>query len=227
MAGREKSRAPGLSRDPAFSDGSGWPGACLQSAVTSMCCQMRGLWVPSMDSPFRPGRLTWPEEATGPRTAELTTRAWASVWKDGCCAAARIVVEYRRAANEQLTHLGTQQEQRLADARLGASLPGHAGGMKMSASETTRVTLMLPTDIYQEITSAKERQETRSVAGFIREAVEEKVARMRWRRNLDDLRREIREAGGLELQGNKEEIIERLRETRREIFEAEYAHLYR
>jgi metal-responsive CopG/Arc/MetJ family transcriptional regulator len=99
--------------------------------------------------------------------------------------------------------------------------------MNMGASETTRVTLMLPTDIYQEITSAKERQETRSVAGFIREAVEEKVARMRWQRNLEDLRREIREAGGLELEGSKEEIIERLRETRREIFEAEYAHLYR
>jgi hypothetical protein len=86
---------------------------------------------------------------------------------------------------------------------------------------------MLPTDIYQEIASAKERRETRSVAGFIREAVEEKVARMRWQRNLEDLRHEIREAGGLELQGGKEEIIERLRETRREIFETEYAHLYR
>jgi hypothetical protein len=86
---------------------------------------------------------------------------------------------------------------------------------------------MLPTDIHQEITFAKERQETRSVAAFIREAVEEKVARMRWQRNLEDLRREIREAGGLELPGSKEEIIERLRETRREIYEAEYAHLYR
>lgn len=97
----------------------------------------------------------------------------------------------------------------------------------MSAPETTRVTLMLPTDVYQEIASAKERQETESVAGFIREAVEEKVTRMRWQRNLESLRREIREAGGLELEGSKEEVIERLRKTRREIFETEYAHLYR
>jgi hypothetical protein len=29
------------------------------------------------------------------------------------------------------------------------------------------------------------------------------------------------------LQGSKEEVIERLRETRRQIFETEYAHLYR
>ena len=97
----------------------------------------------------------------------------------------------------------------------------------MSTSETRRVTLVLPTDLYQEIITARERQETRSIAGFIREAVEEKVSRMRWQRNLEELRREIREAGGLELQGSKEEVIERLRETRRQIFEAEYAHLYR
>lgn len=97
----------------------------------------------------------------------------------------------------------------------------------MSASETMRVTLQLSADIYQEIADAKERQETDSIAGFVREAVEEKVVRMRWQRNLEELRREIREAGGLELQGSKEEVIERLRETRRQIFEAEYAHLYR
>jgi hypothetical protein len=55
----------------------------------------------------------------------------------------------------------------------------------------------------------------------------EKVARMRWQSNLADLRSEIREAGGLKLRGSKEDVIERLRETRRQIFEAEYAHLYR
>jgi hypothetical protein len=85
----------------------------------------------------------------------------------------------------------------------------------------------LPADIYQEIASAKERQETGSIAGFIRQAVEEKVARMRWQRDLEELRSEIREAGGLKLQGSREEVIERLRETRRQIFETEYAHLYR
>lgn len=76
--------------------------------------------------------------------------------------------------------------------------------------------------IYQEIATAKERQETASIAGFIREAVEEKVARMRWRRDLAELQGEIREVGGLKLQGSKEEVIERLRETRRQTFEAEY-----
>jgi predicted CopG family antitoxin len=92
--------------------------------------------------------------------------------------------------------------------------------------ETKRVTLTLPTNVYEELLEARG-EEARSVADFVRTAVVEKLARMRWQRNLEDLRREIREAGGLKLSGSKEEVIERLRETRREIFETEYAHLYR
>lgn len=92
--------------------------------------------------------------------------------------------------------------------------------------ETKRVTLTLPTNVYEELLEAKG-EEARSVADFVRAAVLEKLARMRWQRNLEDLRREIREAGGLEVRGSKEEVIERLKETRREIFETEYAHLYR
>jgi len=97
----------------------------------------------------------------------------------------------------------------------------------MCASETRRVTLKLPADLYEEIAAVGSQEEAHSIAGFIQEAIEEKVARMRWQRNLADLRKEIRDAGGLALQGSKEEVIERLRETRRRIFEAEYAHLYR
>ena len=92
--------------------------------------------------------------------------------------------------------------------------------------ETKRVTLTLPINVYEELLGAKE-EEAHSVADFVRAAVVEKLAKIRWQRNLEDLRREIREAGGLELRGSKEEVIERLRETRREIFETEYAHLYR
>jgi predicted CopG family antitoxin len=92
--------------------------------------------------------------------------------------------------------------------------------------ETKRVTLTLPINVYEELLEVK-KEESHSVADFVRMAVSEKLTRMRWQRNLEDLRREIREAGGLELRGSKEEVIERLRETRREIFETEYAHLYR
>ena len=97
----------------------------------------------------------------------------------------------------------------------------------MSTSQTTRVTLVLPTDTYEEIELAREREDIPSVAGFIRRAVDEKLARMRWQRDLAELRSEIHSAGGLTVQGSKEQVIERLRETRHQIFEAEYAHLYR
>jgi hypothetical protein len=45
-------------------------------------------------------------------------------------------------------------------------------------------------------------------------------------RDLTALREEIRQAGGLKVGTTKDEVVERLRQTRREIFEAEYAHLY-
>jgi len=40
-------------------------------------------------------------------------------------------------------------------------------------------------------------------------------------------REQIRQDGGLQVGTTKDEVVERLRQTRREIFEAEYAHLYR
>lgn len=97
----------------------------------------------------------------------------------------------------------------------------------MNTTKTKQVTLTLPVSVYEEMVAAQERQQIGSVAEFIRDAVVEKLTRMNWQHNLEALRREIRQAGGLRLGGNKEQIIERLRETRREIFEAEYAHLYR
>ena len=97
----------------------------------------------------------------------------------------------------------------------------------MKVSETKQVTLELPMNVYEEILAAQERQQIQNIAEFIQEAVMEKLTRMTWQQNLEALQSEIRKAGGLRLSGSKEEMIERLRETRREIFEAEYAHLYR
>ena len=51
--------------------------------------------------------------------------------------------------------------------------------------------------------------------------------RQSWLRELHELQELIREQGGLRIGTTKEEVIEKLRQTRREIFEAEYAHLYR
>jgi hypothetical protein len=48
-----------------------------------------------------------------------------------------------------------------------------------------------------------------------------------WLRDLTTLREQIQQEGGLPIGTTKEEVLEQLRQTRRKIFEAEYAHLYR
>jgi protein-arginine kinase len=69
-----------------------------------------------------------------------------------------------------------------------------------------------------------------SLSDLARQAVEEKVQAAQaeiWHRELRELQDAIAEAGGLGLGETKEEIIENLRKIRQEIFEQEYAPLYR
>lgn len=48
-----------------------------------------------------------------------------------------------------------------------------------------------------------------------------------WVAQLQQLRQQIAESGGLLSGLTKEEIVNQLRQTRRELFEAKYAHYYR
>lgn len=48
-----------------------------------------------------------------------------------------------------------------------------------------------------------------------------------WAVQLQQLRQRIAETGGIMAGLTEEEVVEQLRQTRQEIFEAEYAHLYR
>jgi antitoxin (DNA-binding transcriptional repressor) of toxin-antitoxin stability system len=48
-----------------------------------------------------------------------------------------------------------------------------------------------------------------------------------WSEGLAELRRLVKESGSPFADMTTDEIVEKMRETRREIFEAEYAHLYR
>jgi hypothetical protein len=48
-----------------------------------------------------------------------------------------------------------------------------------------------------------------------------------WQEDLNDLRQQIRDDGGLKISSDLDEMIETLRQIRYEIFEEEYAHLYR
>ncbi len=57
--------------------------------------------------------------------------------------------------------------------------------------------------------------------------VETAYQRRAWLRDLNELREQIKRDGGLRVGTSREEVVEKLRQTRREIFDAEYAHLYR
>lgn len=92
--------------------------------------------------------------------------------------------------------------------------------------DTELVTLQLPTDIYEKLQVLATEEHT-NIAGAVAQLVTNTYQRRGWLRDLTALRQQIQDESGLHLSNKKEEIITRLRQTRQEIFEAEYAHLYR
>jgi Arc/MetJ-type ribon-helix-helix transcriptional regulator len=88
-------------------------------------------------------------------------------------------------------------------------------------------------ELYDEMMRAKQEFSFPSLTDFVREAIEDKLKEMKhqtYRRELQKLRQGIQEGGGLKAIGlgeTKEEIIAGLRQARQQIFEEEYAHLYR
>ena len=88
------------------------------------------------------------------------------------------------------------------------------------------VTLQLPLSLYDKLQklAAIERADPIEI---ITHLVDLAYQRQGWLSDLTALREQIRQEGGLPVGATKEEVVEQLRQTRREIFEAEYAHLYR
>jgi hypothetical protein len=88
------------------------------------------------------------------------------------------------------------------------------------------VTIQLPASLHDELQALAAGEQT-GLVEVIRRLVAMASQRHGWLRDLTTLREQIRQDGGLQVGTTKEEVVERLRQTRREIFEAEYAHLYR
>jgi len=88
------------------------------------------------------------------------------------------------------------------------------------------VTIELPAKLHDEL-QALASEECASPAEVIQRLVSAATRHRSWLRDLTALRELIREEGGLQVGASREEVIARLRQTRREIFETEYAHLYR
>jgi len=88
------------------------------------------------------------------------------------------------------------------------------------------VTVQLPASLHDELQALAEDEQT-DLIEVIRRLVAMAGQRQGWLRDLAALREQIRQDGGLQVGTTKEEVVARLRQTRREIFEAEYARLYR
>jgi hypothetical protein len=91
--------------------------------------------------------------------------------------------------------------------------------------DTTVVTIQLPASLHAELQALAADEQT-DLVGVIGRLVALASQRRAWRRDLAALREQIGQDGGLQVGTTKEEVVERLRQTRREIFEAQYAHLY-
>ncbi|MDX2213050.1 MAG: hypothetical protein SFY66_07150 [Oculatellaceae cyanobacterium bins.114] len=96
---------------------------------------------------------------------------------------------------------------------------------KVRLKNTELVTLQLPIELYQKLRSLAVEGQTDPVEVIAR-LVTDAQRRRAWLQDLAALRQQIQADGGLQL-GDREERVEQLRQTRQEIFEAEYAHLYR
>ena len=92
--------------------------------------------------------------------------------------------------------------------------------------ETKTMTLELPAPLYAALQSLAEDEQqdlTEVIAGLVESAHQRRA----WVRDLAALREQIRQDGGLQVGTTKDQVVEQLRQIRHEIFEAEYAHLYR
>jgi predicted CopG family antitoxin len=92
--------------------------------------------------------------------------------------------------------------------------------------ESPLVTIQIPVDLYSELQALAEEEHT-TLAEVIERLLAPSRQRRAWLRDLAALRKQIRRDGGLQIGKTKEAVVEQMRETRRQIFEAEYAHLYR
>jgi predicted transcriptional regulator len=92
--------------------------------------------------------------------------------------------------------------------------------------EPELVTLQLPSQLYEKLQRLANESQTDPV-NVISNLVKTAYQKRDWLRDLNALRQQIQEDGGLQVGQTKEEIVAKLRQTREEIFETEYANLYR
>ena len=92
--------------------------------------------------------------------------------------------------------------------------------------DTELVTLELPASLYKQLQELATQEHT-DLVSKLTQLVTDACQRKTWLQDLTLLRQQIKDEGGLQLGDTKEQAMSQLRQTRQEIFETEYAHLYR
>jgi hypothetical protein len=83
--------------------------------------------------------------------------------------------------------------------------------------------------LYKELEWAQKELSYPDINGLVAQAVQRYIAEIHhetWWREFRQLQQQVRSTGGFKLGETKEEIINKLREQRRQIFESEYANLH-
>ena len=92
--------------------------------------------------------------------------------------------------------------------------------------DTSVVSLELPANLYEKLQTLAAEEQLEPVE-MLTQWAELAYQRRTWLHGWAELRSMIEQEGGLQVGVTKEAIVEKMRQTRYEIFEAEYAHLYR
>jgi hypothetical protein len=119
--------------------------------------------------------------------------------------------------------LERQEEQNREDDRIVIGYKLHR--LLGEIMDANTVSLELPADLYDKLEELAENEQTTPLE-VLNDLITLAHQQRGWLRDLMALRQQIKEEGGLQVGLTKEAVIARLRQTRREIFDAEYAHLY-
>lgn len=91
---------------------------------------------------------------------------------------------------------------------------------------TETVTLQLPASLYADLEELAN-ESCQDPIAIITKWVDEIRQRRQWQQGWAELRAQVQRDGGFQMDETSEDIVALTRRSRQEIFEAEYAHLYR
>lgn len=95
---------------------------------------------------------------------------------------------------------------------------------------STEIVWEVPEPLYSELLNVQRELAYPSLVDLIAQAVQRYLAEVQqqvWQQEFRELQKQVRAAGGIQMGVTKEEVIAKLREQRSQIFEADYADLYR